>query len=491
MNIFEEAVIYATIMHQGRLRKGKGTPYILHPLEVAQILSTLTDDLEVITAGVLHDIVEDTDGTIGEIRARFGERVASLVESETEHDFPGKTKDETWEARKAESLTVLANAKDFGVKQLWLADKLSNIRSVASIYSEKGNSIWELFHQKDPERHHWYYKSIAEILEMDLNKTGAFKEFIKHINFIWPNTFDEEKTKYKKYREYDVSNCKIIGRGAKSVVYRYDDELVIKVYNEKNTYKEIERENFIARKAFIFGIPTAISFGIVSVGEHYGSMFELLNSDTVSGKISQNPADVDKYAHLMADLALKIHTTECPDDSLPEYIQNVYSWVSGGIAHEDMKLASEISKMLEALPKRKTMIHGDFHTGNVMLQNDEAFLIDLDRLSICHPIVELCGLYMFYVGFGELDPAFVESFMEFSYKTANIFFERFMHYYLQTDDEKRIQEVVDKAALLCYVRLVRRCYKKGTELSEADAKARDYYMKKIYELKPKVDSFDF
>ena len=137
------------------------------------------------------------------------------------------------------------------------------------------------------------------------------------------------------------------------------------------------------------------------------------------------------------------------------------------------------------------MIHGDFHTGNVMLQNEEPFLIDLDRLSTCHPIVELCGLYMFYVAFGEIDPNMVESFMEFSYPTAKEFFNRFMHYYLKTDDEKRIQEVVDKSALLCYVRLIRRCYKAGTNLSKADAEARDYYMKKIYELKEKVDSFDF
>ncbi len=63
MNILEESIIYATIMHQGKRRKFKGNPFILHPLEVAQILSTMTDDQEVIAAGILHDIVEDTDGT--------------------------------------------------------------------------------------------------------------------------------------------------------------------------------------------------------------------------------------------------------------------------------------------------------------------------------------------------------------------------------------------------------------------------------------------
>ncbi|MDO4806301.1 MAG: HD domain-containing protein [Coriobacteriales bacterium] len=86
MNLLEEAIVYATIMHQGKVRKFGGRPFILHPLEVAQILSTLTDDMEVIAAGILHDVVEDTDGTLDEIQKRFGERVASPVDSETEDE---------------------------------------------------------------------------------------------------------------------------------------------------------------------------------------------------------------------------------------------------------------------------------------------------------------------------------------------------------------------------------------------------------------------
>ena len=82
MNKLEEAIIYATVMHQGKVRKLVNTPFILHPLEVAQILSMMTSDEDIITAGILHDIVEDTDGTLTEIEKRFGERVAFLVSSE-------------------------------------------------------------------------------------------------------------------------------------------------------------------------------------------------------------------------------------------------------------------------------------------------------------------------------------------------------------------------------------------------------------------------
>lgn len=189
MNLFEEAVIYATVMHTGATRKTSKTPYILHPLEVAQIISTLTDDMEVITAGVLHDVVEDTDGSAKEIKARFGDRVAELVDSETENKYRGEKSSDTWLRRKEESLVDLRNG-DRAVKILWLGDKLSNIRSLAREYSEHGNDIWNHFNQKDPMMHRWYYKSIVECIESELNKTGAFKEFVQHINYIWPGTVE-------------------------------------------------------------------------------------------------------------------------------------------------------------------------------------------------------------------------------------------------------------------------------------------------------------
>lgn len=130
MNLLEEAIIYATVMHQGIVRKINGIPYILHPMEVAQILSTMTEDTEIITAGILHDIVEDTDGTLTEIEKRFGKRVAALVASESENPYPDEDRSASWQRRKEESLIVLKNSTDIGVKMLWLADKLANIRSL-------------------------------------------------------------------------------------------------------------------------------------------------------------------------------------------------------------------------------------------------------------------------------------------------------------------------------------------------------------------------
>ena len=493
MNVIEEAIIYATIMHQGAVRKNGITPYILHPLEVAQIISGLTDDQEVIAAGVLHDIVEDTDGSMKEIYARFGDRIAHLVESETENKYEGIDKSLTWKRRKEETLAFLRNSTDIGVKIMWLGDKLSNIRSLAGAYSEKGEAIWDTFNQKDPEMHKWYYTQIAEILEINLNKTSAFKEFIKHINFIWPGTFEAEKTRYKKYRTYSIEGCPVIGRGAKSIVYRYDDELAIKVYNENNTYKDIERENLLAKKAFVAGMPTAISFGIVDVGGRYGSMFELLDSSSISACIAKDESTISYYANLMADLAKNIHklTEEDLDVDLPDFMNEVQHWVDGGIAKEDAEVTNKVNELLKALPKRDTIIHGDFHTGNIMIQNGEPLMIDMDRLSVCHPIIELGSIYMFYKGFGEIDPSMIENFMGYSFETSKSFYHEFMADYLETNDDEKIKEVEEKAALICYIRLMRRVYKKGSNLSEENKKARDYYMERIKDILGKIKTLDF
>lgn len=490
MNKFEEAIIYATVMHQGKVRKLGNTPFILHPLEVAQILSTMTDEQDVITAGILHDIVEDTDGTLEEIEKRFGHRVAYLVSSESEKAYSGESRDSSWKRRKEESLRVLKNSQDIGVKMLWLADKLANIRSLAGAYSEQGERMWERFHQRDSGMQCWYYRTIAEQLELSLNKTAAFKEFIKHINFIWPGTFNSDKARYRKYREVSVEGCRLIGRGAKGDVYRYDDELVIKVYNQNNTYKDVEREIALARKAFIMGIPTAISFGIVSVGERYGAMYELVESETVSGYIAKNPSNMDVYAKMMAELAHTIHDVEVLDDNgIPSCSQRVCDYINDGIGRENEAVAGRCMSLFEKLQGTYTLLHGDFHTGNVFLQGGEPLLIDMDRLSTGNPVVEISDLCYFYSILGEEKPETVEDFMGFSYDTARKFLHLFLKYYLDTDDEERIADVMGKASIIGYSRLIRKIRGKG-ELSDGDRQLIGCCVDKLTELTDRFDSMD-
>lgn len=490
MNMLEEAIIYSTIMHQGKVRTVKKVPYIFHCLEVSQILSTMSDDLEIATAGILHDIVESTDGTLSEIENRFGKRVAELVRANTEDTNLSKDNPASWKKRKEDSIKLLKSSKDIGVKMLWLADRLANIRYMAGLYSEIGEKVWEVLDRADPKDQRWYYKTVAELLELDLNRTGAFKELIKHINFIWPGTIDSQKARYRKYKEISLEGCKQIGSGAKGDVYRYNDELIVKVYNDKNTFKEVETEIAQSRKAFIMGIPTAISFGVVAIGSKYGAMFELLNCSDISQYIADDPDRVDYYAKIMADLAHTIHDIEADDTTgFGDGFDLLRSHIYPGIGRRNPEMADRILAMINAIPDTNHIVHGDFHTGNVFLQDDEPMLIDMDRLAVGPPIIDISGLYMFYVGFGEKDPTVVENYMGFSYDTAQKFFRYFLEYYLDTKDEDRIQEVTDKAALLCYARLVRRIMKKPRLSEEEDAEA-ERLVRKTAEYLKRVDNLE-
>ncbi len=485
MNLLEEAIIYSTIMYQGKVRKINNSPFILHPLEVSQILSSMTNDMEIIAAGVLHDVVEDTDGTLKEIEKRFGKRVAMLVDSETENDYPGEDRAATWRKRKEQSLEKLRASTDIGVQMIWLADKLSNLRSLAGVYGEVGEKVWDFLHQKDPASQLWYYKTIAEYVEMDLNKTGAYKEFIGHINYIFPGTFDTSKTKYKEYRKIDVSGCECIGRGAKAEVYRYDDELIVKVYNEKNTYKDVEREIALARTAFVMGLPTAISFGIVSVGRRYGSMFELINAKTVSEFIAMSPDHSEYYAGIMADLARQIHSTDASDekDKFPDASLQLKGWVTRAFGEERPDLQEKFNALIDSLPPTNNLVHGDLHTGNVFLSNSEPLFIDVDRMSIGDPVLDLSSMYLFYVGYNELGADMIENFMGFSSATAGAFYDSFIRQYLETEDEAEIARVNDRAALFAYLRLVGQIRKKR-ELSENDRAVIERLVGKIEALLP-------
>ena len=190
MNVLEQAITFAVEAHCGQARKMAETPFILHPLETAAIIATMTDDLETMAAGVLHDTVEDAGVTPETIRERFGARVEELVRSETEDRSSALPKDASWEARKLESLAVLRNTEDREVKILWLGDKLSNMRSFYREYQKNGNAIFQHLNQKDPERHGWYYKTVASYLS-ELSGTEAYREYLWLIGRVFDG--DNEK----------------------------------------------------------------------------------------------------------------------------------------------------------------------------------------------------------------------------------------------------------------------------------------------------------
>ena len=176
MELVSEAIVFAVEAHDGMRRKKNETPYILHPMEAAVIVGTMTSDQNLIAAAALHDVVEDAEIDINEIEERFGSRVRELVESETEDKRADLPPTETWRIRKEESLTVLKNTEDIAVLMVWLGDKLANMRSIYRDFKVEGNAMWQKFNQKDVAQQAWYYRSIAQLTER-LKDTSAWLEY--------------------------------------------------------------------------------------------------------------------------------------------------------------------------------------------------------------------------------------------------------------------------------------------------------------------------
>ncbi len=184
MNSLEEAICFATKAFEGQVRKCENHPAILHSLEAATITQTVTKDMNVVIAAVLHDTVEDAEITIEEIKEKFGERVAELVAAETENKRPEKSLKDTWKIRKQEAIDILKNTNDLGIKAIFLGDKLSNLRSLYRSKLMLGEELWNQFHQNDPEMHRWYYNSILECLE-DFSNAPAYNEYNELLNKIF------------------------------------------------------------------------------------------------------------------------------------------------------------------------------------------------------------------------------------------------------------------------------------------------------------------
>ena len=176
MELVSEAIAFAVKAHDGMRRKKGELPYILHPMEAAVIVGTMTDDQNLIAAAALHDVVEDAGITIEEIETKFGKRVRELVESETEDKRADLPPSDTWRIRKEESLSVLKNTEDIAVLIVWLGDKLANMRSIYRDFKVDGVGMWQRFNQKDVTQQAWYYRSIVKLTER-LSDTSAWLEY--------------------------------------------------------------------------------------------------------------------------------------------------------------------------------------------------------------------------------------------------------------------------------------------------------------------------
>ena len=301
--------------------------------------------------------------------------------------------------------------------------------------------------------------------------------------------FTDMVTVEKAYQRMSVEGCEFIAKGANGAVYRYDDETIVKTYYAKDALPEIKQERENARRAFVLGINTAIPYGIVRVGDGYGTVTELLNATSVTKLIRKSPDDLSEAVQYYVDMLKSIHATEVEDGEVPDMKEIALDWANFVSAHIPEDQGKKLCSLIEAVPNQNTLLHGDYHTNNVMVQNGEPLLIDMDTLCMGHPVFELGSMFNAFLGYSELDHQVTMDFYGYTHETAEKFWNMALKLYLGTEDETVCQSTAEKAMIIGYTRMLRRAVRRP---NEADSPAKIARCKeKLAALLKKTDSICF
>ena len=267
--------------------------------------------------------------------------------------------------------------------------------------------------------------------------------------------FDNILDVKKALRELSVDKMEVIGSGLTGSVYRADKETVIKVFNKNVSPDMITNESAKAKSAFVFGVPTAISYDLVRVDESYGLVYELLDAKDLLDVIVNDRANIEEYIKKFALEMRKMHTIEVDDgfDDVKKVTADYLGFLEGKVC-----TAEEVEKMravINSIPNRNTFIHGDAHIGNVMLQNGEFMFIDLSNAGKGHPIfdmVSMCLVFKLGLNVDEETRKNSELMRWFDTDEMKLMWDTYIRTYLDTDDKALIEKAEEQITAVACVR---------------------------------------
>lgn len=300
--------------------------------------------------------------------------------------------------------------------------------------------------------------------------------------------FSEMIPVVRAFRKVSTDNCRLLAKGANGAVYRLNQDTILKVSLNPDALNEINRERELSRKAFILGVPTAISYDVVQVGDRYGAVYELLDCEPLSKLLADDQENLDKYVKMFVELLKTIHSVKAEPGEMPNEKAEVLGWVDFLKDHLPEATHRKLRKLVEDVPEDSHLLHGDYHARNIMVQNGEPLLIDMDTLSQGNPVFEFASVFNAYKGFSALDQSVVQEFQGISQETAGKFLRKIFSLYFKTDDPERLQEIEDRSALIGYARLLRRSIRREDPSLEKTRKAQEFYRNEICRLTEKLDS---
>lgn len=288
-----------------------------------------------------------------------------------------------------------------------------------------------------------YISSAGLRVLMKLRKRFKEKLIIREVSLpvyeIFDTTgFTELFDVRKAVREISVDGCEVIGKGFFGTVYRLDEDTIVKVYNCDDAIERIRNEQKMAKAAFVKGLPTAISYDMVKVGDRYGSVFEMIRSRTFNDLIIENPEDADEYIRIYVDFIKKVHDTVMDAGTVTVAKEKYCVYLEAIRPYIEDRHYNFLSEELDKIPESLNLVHGDFQMKNVMMMDDEPMLIDMDTLSTGQPEFDIAALYVTYRLFGEDDPDNSMDFLGISNEMSeHIWNEIKERYYEGMDEEQR------------------------------------------------------
>lgn len=303
--------------------------------------------------------------------------------------------------------------------------------------------------------------------------------------------FTEMMSISKAYRNISIEGCEVIGEGANGKVYRIDPDTIVKVYKNPDSLEEIHKERELARKAFVMGVPTAIPYDVVKVGACYGSVFELLNAKSFAKLLIASPEQTEELAKESADILKTIHATVLKPGELPDKKAEALVWAQYCRDFLPAEIGEKLVRMVSEIPDTLNMLHGDYHIKNIMRQNGENLLIDMDTLSMGHPVFEFAAIFLAYIGFSSVDHNNVLHFLGIPLDQAKRFWHATLVSYFGTEDPAVLQRVQDQAAAIGYARLLRRTNRRLKPGDDEGAQLVEYSRKELLRLVPQLDSLYF
>lgn len=304
--------------------------------------------------------------------------------------------------------------------------------------------------------------------------------------------FTEIMEVQRAYRVFSVKGCEEIGQGANGVVYRYDEDTIVKSFRNPDSLPEIQRERKLARTAFVLGVPTAISYDVVRLEDGgYGAVYELLNAKSYIKVLISGEKSLDELVRMSVDLLRIIHSRQVKPETIPDMLTTAMRWVNDVRPLLTPGEFEKLKGLVEAVPQDMHLIHGDYHFKNIMLQGNESLLIDMDTLCYGHPIFELAAMFNAYRGFLETDPEESTRFLGIPAETAAEIWDKSLRLYMNGADEATIRAVEQKAMLFGHMRIMGRVLRKKLMDNPYDRGVCENSQRRVSELLPVVDSLTF